>query len=62
VSNYNAYVAEQEYGKAVMDKYRRRDDRVNEPAPAYSVQKRRKLALPLEDRSRNQSMPTATPM
>jgi hypothetical protein len=32
---HNAYLAEREYGKEVMNKYRRRDDRVSEPEPAY---------------------------
>jgi hypothetical protein len=34
---HNAYLAEQDYGKEVMDKYRRRADRVSEPAPALQA-------------------------
>ena len=32
---HNAYLAERDYGKEVMDRYRRRDGRVSEPAPAF---------------------------
>jgi hypothetical protein len=34
---HNAYLAEQEYGKHVMDRYRRPVDRVSEPAPWYDA-------------------------
>jgi len=36
---HNAYLAERDYGKNVMDRYRRRGGRVSEPAPAYSFKK-----------------------
>ena len=32
---HNAYLAELDYGKEVMEKYRRRDDRVSETGPGY---------------------------
>jgi hypothetical protein len=38
---HNAYLAELDYGKEVMDKYRRNGDRVSESAPVYSGRPRR---------------------
>jgi len=32
---HNAYLAEREYGKEVMKRYRRNGGRVSEPAPVY---------------------------
>lgn len=34
---HNLYMAEMDYGKATMDRYRRSDDRVREPAPAFAL-------------------------
>jgi hypothetical protein len=34
---HNAYLAELDYGKDVMDRYRRRGGRVSEPAPSYDA-------------------------
>lgn len=34
---HNLYMAEMDYGKAKMDPYRRSDDRVREPAPAFQL-------------------------
>ncbi|HEX9726537.1 MAG TPA: hypothetical protein VGC53_19825 [Vicinamibacteria bacterium] len=34
--SHNAYLAEREYGKEVMNKYRRNGDRPSEPAPVYN--------------------------
>ena len=34
---HNGYLAEQEYGKDVMDRYRRHGDRVSEPALFYGA-------------------------
>jgi hypothetical protein len=33
---HNVYLAERDYGKEVMDKYRRKGDRVSESAPVYA--------------------------
>jgi len=40
---HNAYFAERDYGKEIMEKYRRHDDRVREPEPVYFVGKRNAL-------------------
>jgi len=50
---HNAYLAERDYGKEVMDRYRRRDDRVSEPEPAYSFQKLKATARPPRLHSRS---------
>ena len=34
---HNLYMAELDFGKEEMDQYRRRDDRVREPSPAFSL-------------------------
>ena len=34
---HNAYFAEHDYSKEVMERYRRSEDRVSEPAPVYAV-------------------------
>ena len=36
-TTHNALMAERDFGKDVMDQYRRSDDRVSEPVPVYSV-------------------------
>ena len=38
MQSHNAYLAEREYGKEVMDQFRRPGGRVSEPAPAYGLQ------------------------
>jgi hypothetical protein len=37
----NAYLAELDYGKGVMEKYRKRGDRVSEEGPGYIVSRTR---------------------
>ncbi len=43
---HNGYQAECDYGKEVMDKYRRSADRVSEPAPVYTASHRSVVAKP----------------
>ncbi len=42
---HNIYMAEQDYGKDVMKRYRRSPDRVSEPAAAYGVRRRAALTV-----------------
>ena len=42
---HNVYLAERDYGKDVMKRYRRSPDRVSEPAAAYSVRSRAARSL-----------------
>jgi len=44
--SHNLYHAEQDYGKDVMDRYRRRGGRVSEPATSYDVARVRGLMRP----------------
>jgi len=45
---HNAYLAELEYGKEKIERYRRSGSRVREPAPIYSVASRRRSLNPME--------------
>ena len=48
-ATHNALMAEREFGKDVMDQYRRSDDRVSEPLPVFYVSaERRRDVLGLE--------------